>query len=64
MIITYLLFKEQVKRSSSFVLFFNLFIDLREREPSVCCSTYLCMHWLLLICALIRDGTCSLGVSG
>ena len=24
----------------------------RERETSICCSTYLCIHWLILICPL------------
>lgn len=28
-----------------------------ERESSICCSTYLCIHWLILTCTLARDGT-------
>ena len=24
----------------------------KETKTSICCSTYLCIHWLLLICAL------------
>ena len=36
----------------------------RERETLIYCSTYLCIHWLLLACALTRDGTCNPGVSG
>ena len=37
----------------------------RERKKHLfCCSTYVYIHWLLLVCALTRDGTCSLGVSG
>ena len=28
------------------------------------CSTYLCIHWLLLVCSLIGDWTHNLGVSG
>ena len=36
-----------------FGIFYFKFIDwLWERETSVCCSTCLCIHWLLLICAL------------
>ena len=34
----------------------------RERETSICCSTYLCIHWLILVCALARDGTHNLSV--
>ena len=36
----------------------------RERETSIRCSTYLHIHWLLLICALTGDQTCNRGVSG
>ena len=36
----------------------------RERETSICCSAYLCIHWLLLVCALTGDGTHNLGVLG
>ena len=36
----------------------------REREASICCSTYLYIHWLILICFLTRDETCNLGVLG
>ena len=36
----------------------------RERESLICCSTYLCIHWLLLICVCARDPTPNLGVSG
>ena len=35
-----------------------------ERETSICCSTYLCIHWLLLVRALTGDLTRNLGVSG
>ena len=38
------------------------FIDFRERETLICCS-HLCIHRLILVCALTGDGTCSLGVS-
>ena len=36
----------------------------REREPWICCSTYLCIYWLLLVCALTGDQTSNLGISG
>ena len=35
-----------------------------EREISTCCSTYLCIHWLILVCPLTGDQTCNLGESG
>ena len=35
-----------------------------ERETSICCSIYLRIHWLILVCALTRDQTHNLGVSG
>ena len=45
---------------------FFLFISFRDREEpgvgGICCSTYLCIHWLVLICPLTRDGTHNLGV--
>lgn len=36
----------------------------RERETSTCCSTFSCLHWLILVGALTPDGTHDLGVSG
>ena len=33
----------------------------REKEISIC-PTYLCIYWLIFVCVLIRDQTCSLGV--
>lgn len=35
----------------------------RKRETSICYSTYICIHWLIIICALSRRQTCNLGVS-
>ena len=32
----------------------------RGRETSICCSTYLCIHWLILLCAPTRNGTSNL----
>ena len=34
----------------------------KERETSICCSTYLCIHLLIFVCALTRDQTHNLGV--
>ena len=36
----------------------------REKETSICCSSYFCIHWLILLCALTRDQTHNLGVLG
>ena len=36
----------------------------REKETSIWCSTYWDTHWLILVCALTRDWTHNLGVSG
>ena len=36
----------------------------RERERLICCSTSLCIHRLLSVCALTGDQTHNLGVSG
>ena len=33
-------------------------------QTLVYCSTYLCMHWLILICALTGDQTHHLGILG
>lgn len=45
--------------------FFLSFFREREREKETdCWSTYLCIHWVILIYAQIRDRTCNLGVSG
>ena len=55
---------QQVSILLYFLFFF--FIDCKEREKkrSSCCSIYLCTHWLLFICALTRDQTHNLGLSG
>ena len=56
------------------VYFFKFYLLILEREEGggkrqrererICCSTYLCIHWLFLVCALSRDGTLHFGVSG
>ena len=35
----------------------------RKRETMICFSTYWCIHWLSLLCALTGDWTCNLGTS-
>lgn len=35
-----------------------------ERETLICWCTYLHIHWSVLVCALTRDQSCNLGVSG
>ena len=50
------------------VFFFNFYLLIleggrREWETTICCSTYLCIHWLLLVCALTGNRYCNLGVS-
>ena len=35
---------------------------VKERETSICCSIYLFIHWLILVCALTWDQTATLGV--
>ena len=58
-------------------LIFFLIIDFRERErewgergsggereTATSCSTYLCFHRLIFVCALTRDQTCCLGILG
>ena len=49
--------------------FFYLLILERERKEGrekhrFCCPTYLCLHWLLLLCALTGDKTRNTGASG
>ena len=52
------------------MLYFHLLILEREwkgkrkKETSICCSAYLCIHCLLLLCALTRDRTHNLGIWG
>lgn len=47
-------------------LSFYLFIERdrqRQRDWLICCSTYLWIHWLILVCALTGDQTSNVGVS-
>ena len=36
----------------------------REKETLICCSTYLCIHSLFLVCALTGGWTHNLGIPG
>ena len=36
----------------------------RETETLICCCTYLCVHWLILVCALTGDQTHNFGILG
>ena len=42
--------------------YLNFYWFIWEREWLICCSTYLCICWLILACALTGDQTCNLGV--
>ena len=47
----------------------NIFFEReRERETSICffmlIHAYSCIHWLILVCALTKDRTHNLGISG
>ena len=55
----------RVKREIIFHLL-AFFIDLfLEREGGlICCPTYLCIRWLILVCVLTKDRTHNLGPSG
>ena len=50
-----------LKASSSFFFFLREREEGRDRKTSFCCFSYLCIHWLLLVCALTRVWTHSLG---
>ena len=66
--ITFPLGREPNSTFDGFADMLNIFfIDLREREKErerICGSTYLNIHWLLLVCALTGDQTHTHGVSG
>ena len=72
------IFRYSITMQFAFVLFCFSFLKLffrekeggsggegerRERETSICCSTYFRIHWLIFVCALTRDQTCNLGIS-
>ena len=49
-----------------FFIFIYWFLERErkdERETSICCSTYSCSLWLILVCVLTRGQTHSLAVS-
>ena len=35
-----------------------------DRQTLTCCSTYLSIHWLLVVCTFTRDGTHNPGLAG
>ena len=43
---------------------FYLLIWERDRQTLICCSTCLCIHWLIFICALTGDWTWNPGILG
>ena len=52
-----------------FVLNWSLETERKRGEEwkggaSICCSTHLCIHWLILVRALTRNRICNLGVLG
>ena len=59
---------QKIPEHSNLFLFHlkKLLIDFRvkngkEREKTlICCSTYSCIHLLILVCALTRNQTCNL----
>ena len=53
----------------SFFIFIDFFLERvegreGEKESSICCSIYLRIHWLILVCVLTGDQILNLGVSG
>ena len=59
-------FRKHLKKYMIIWSFFALIGGARERERKrkICLlSTYLCIHWLILTCALTRDQTYNFGVS-
>ncbi|KAF6109763.1 hypothetical protein HJG60_010966 [Phyllostomus discolor] len=57
--------KEGSRVTPSFLAWKTIYtLRQKERELSICCSPYLCIHWLILVCAFTRDRTCNLGVLG
>ena len=51
-------------KASFYFLIFKLDFGERDRKTSICCSTYLCIYWLIPVWALTGDKTHSLGVWG
>ena len=56
--------KKQIVFSLIFIFYLLILEKRRKRETLICCSTYLCIHWLILVRALTGDGTCNVGGSG
>ena len=36
----------------------------KQTDKSICCPIYLCILWLLLVCALTKDQIYNIGISG
>ena len=53
----------QVSDQGVQVILFYLLILEGERATLICCSTYLCIHWLILVCSLTRNRTHNLVIS-
>ena len=51
------------RRLPGFLFLIDLFFFF-EKERNICCYTYLCLNWLILISALTGDRTHNFGVSG
>lgn len=48
--------------NSIFIEFSTEEWEKREKETLICCSSYLCIRWLILVCTLARNQTQNLGV--
>ena len=47
-----------------FYIYLLIFLEKEYRETSTCCSTYFCIHWLILLHALTRHQTATLAYGG
>lgn len=47
-----------------YVIIFKIYWQERESESERFCSTYSCIHWLLLAWALTWNWTCNLAILG
>ena len=57
--------KDENRKVWELILFIlNLYLLIWERDTSICCSTFLCVNWLILVCVLTKDQTYNLSLSG